>query len=507
VSPSLDNRKKAVADHSSVKNKMQKGDGMSFAEFTYPLLQAWDWWHMYNTLGIRMQIGGSDQYGNITAGMDAVKYIAEHHPSPAVPKKTSDPPFGFTVPLLTTSSGAKFGKSAGNAIWLDSELTSTFDLYGYFLRTSDADVGRYLKLFTFIPLEEIDKLVQEHMQSPSERKAQHRLARDFVELVHGREAAINAEKQHQLVFQSRSTSPEKDEEGEKDEGDKASDLSGASALKLEQVNVNNRPKAQMKLPRSLIETKSIGKILFAAGLAESASEGHRLAAKQAVYIGGAPTKHKMPMDDGALSFARIKLWKPEETKTYLIDDNLLILRRGKHNIRVIEVVDDEEYEKSGLEYPGKNHDDHVKKIHEKEAAKTQGQEQLEKAEEEDQEFEEMDSEMDEADLEESAWSNRQHTATEWLDLEERMEKKEQYKERRRRLKEKGLGSEEFEEDPYEGVDPETRVQMLQENLKKELKEREQKLAEKNAPKPKFTGHYKIPKAHRIYKDKTSSGRS
>jgi tyrosyl-tRNA synthetase len=96
----------------SVKNKMKNGDGMSFAEFTYPILQSWDWWHMYNTLGIRMQIGGSDQYGNITAGVDAVKYIAETHPAPDTPKKTSDPPFGLTVPLLTTSSGSKFGKTA-----------------------------------------------------------------------------------------------------------------------------------------------------------------------------------------------------------------------------------------------------------------------------------------------------------------------------------------------------------------------------------------------------------
>src|SRR3954465_2117686 len=100
-----------TADYSSVKNKMQKGDGMSFAEFTYPLLQAWDWWHLYNTVGTRMQIGGSDQYGNITAGVDAVKYIAEHHPAPDTPKKTNDAPFGLTVPLLTTSAGAKFGKS------------------------------------------------------------------------------------------------------------------------------------------------------------------------------------------------------------------------------------------------------------------------------------------------------------------------------------------------------------------------------------------------------------
>ena len=111
---------------------MEKGDGMSFAEFTYPLLQAWDWWHMYSTKGIQLQIGGSDQFGNIIAGMDAIKCIAKNHYNPLFRQEKEDPlmkPMGFTVPLLTTASGEKFGKSAGNAVWLDKEMTSTFDLY------------------------------------------------------------------------------------------------------------------------------------------------------------------------------------------------------------------------------------------------------------------------------------------------------------------------------------------------------------------------------------------
>lgn len=103
---------------------------MSFAEFTYPLMQAWDWWHLYQH-GVQIQIGGSDQYGNILAGIDAVKYVAKTHHSPEVRDSIKDfaIPIGFTTPLLTTSSGDKFGKSAGNAIWLDSDMTSHFDLY------------------------------------------------------------------------------------------------------------------------------------------------------------------------------------------------------------------------------------------------------------------------------------------------------------------------------------------------------------------------------------------
>ena len=118
---------------------MDKGDGMSFAEFTYPLLQGWDWWHMYSTMGVQIQVGGSDQYGNIVAGKDAFKYVAQtHHISEDQQQwldaegrlKDDLAPIGLTVPLLTTASGEKFGKSAGNAIWLDPKMTSPFDLYG-----------------------------------------------------------------------------------------------------------------------------------------------------------------------------------------------------------------------------------------------------------------------------------------------------------------------------------------------------------------------------------------
>jgi len=113
---------------------MESGDGMSFSEFCYPILQGWDWWHMYHTKGIQMQIGGSDQFGNIVSGIESVKYIAKNHPDPDVRQEGGvhelNTPYGFTVPLLTTASGAKFGKSAGNAIWLDQQMTSSFDLYG-----------------------------------------------------------------------------------------------------------------------------------------------------------------------------------------------------------------------------------------------------------------------------------------------------------------------------------------------------------------------------------------
>lgn len=108
---------------------------MSFSEFVYPIMQSWDWWHMYHTKGIQLQVGGSDQFGNIISGMDAINYINKNHYDPRfrIEKEEKDylydKPMGFTVPLLTTASGEKFGKTAGNAVWLEKEMTSSFDLY------------------------------------------------------------------------------------------------------------------------------------------------------------------------------------------------------------------------------------------------------------------------------------------------------------------------------------------------------------------------------------------
>lgn len=111
---------------------MEKGDGMSFAEFGYPLMQAWDWWMLYQQHGVQIQVGGSDQFGNILFGAEAIKQIAKHHVIPTLQNDMEDDlakTVGFTTPLLTSSSGEKMGKTTGGAVWLDSSLTTTFDLY------------------------------------------------------------------------------------------------------------------------------------------------------------------------------------------------------------------------------------------------------------------------------------------------------------------------------------------------------------------------------------------
>ena len=187
----------------TVKTKMQKGDGMSFAELSYPIMQGWDWFELASQLHVQMQIGGSDQFGNILTGIEVFKVARDSDKDPATKLARDselDDPVGFTVPLLTDSSGAKFGKSAGNAVWLDPYETSVYDFYGYLVRRPDDDVERLLKLLTFLPLAEIQTLMAKHVQDPSKRVAQHKLAHEVTALVHGTQNAVEAADQHRAMY-------------------------------------------------------------------------------------------------------------------------------------------------------------------------------------------------------------------------------------------------------------------------------------------------------------------
>ncbi|KAM0335262.1 hypothetical protein ACHAQA_000306 [Verticillium albo-atrum] len=324
----------------TVKTKMEKGDGMSVAEFMYPLMQGWDFWHLYTKLGVQMQIGGSDQFGNIVTGIEAVKTIRESEPNPNMkqPDTWKDDPIGFTVPLLTDSAGNKFGKSAGNAIWLDTTMTSAFNLYSYLVRRSDDEVEQLLKFFTFLPLPEITKLMEEHVLDPPKRVAQHKLAFEVLALVHGAEVATREQQQHIFMY-SKGAAP-------------ADGSAPAAANPNAPVTLNNAPRMDMQLPRSLVTTQSPAKILFAAGLAESASEAHRLCRQQGAYVAAAPGKDMRSLTPGNLDWTPVKLWRPEEVAKFLVDDRVLILRKGKHNVRIIEVVSDDAWKESGQTYPG-----------------------------------------------------------------------------------------------------------------------------------------------------------
>jgi tyrosyl-tRNA synthetase len=366
-----------------VRNRLEDGTGMSYAEFSYPLLQAWDWWELFRK-GCQIQIGGADQFGNILAGVEIIKTMKKTEPvqfesDPAFqghvansfvpsPREASEDggninePIGFTVPLLTTSTGVKFGKSEGNAIWLDKEMTSTFDLYQFFLRTADADVEKYLKLFTFIPIADIKSIMDEHVLDESKRTAQHKLAFDFVELVHGLTAAQDAERQHRMLFdkhvsigslRAEASAATIAPEPEKEEARRPGDWNISLNKYVKPVTKDNAPSVHLKLPRSLVVGQTLNKVLWSAGLVSSRGEGQRLIAARGCHIGsktgrGAATN---AMED-YLSFTQVTNVKATDTEEYIIDGDLLILRIGKWKIKIVKIVSDEEYEKSGLSCPG-----------------------------------------------------------------------------------------------------------------------------------------------------------
>jgi tyrosyl-tRNA synthetase len=179
----------AMIAKESVRRRLESRDqGLTFTEFSYQLLQAYDFAHLYAEHGCILQGGGSDQWGNITAGIDLVRRL---HGAET---------FGLVWPLLTTADGAKFGKSAGNAVWLDPSMTSPYAYYQYWLNAADADVVRFLKLFTFLELDEIDELERDHAREPSGRLAQRRLAHEATRILHGAAGVAAAERATGVLF-------------------------------------------------------------------------------------------------------------------------------------------------------------------------------------------------------------------------------------------------------------------------------------------------------------------
>lgn len=179
-----------LAKESVRKRLDQREQGLTFTEFSYQLLQANDFAHLYATEGCLLQGGGTDQWGNITAGIDLVR------------RKHGVQAYGLTWPLLLTADGVKFGKSAGNAVWLDPDLTSAYAYYQWWLNADDRDVVRFLKLFTYLDLDEIDELARQHDADPSARHAHRRLAQEATRIIHGDEGLEAAEKATVVLFGS-----------------------------------------------------------------------------------------------------------------------------------------------------------------------------------------------------------------------------------------------------------------------------------------------------------------
>lgn len=174
----------------SVKKRLngEFAEGMSFTEFSYQLLQGYDFLHLFENKSVTLQMGGSDQWGNITTGTELIRRMA------------SEKAYALTCPLITKADGTKFGKSEGGNIWLSAEYTSPYKFYQYWVNTSDADAEKYIKIFTFISREDIETLIEEHQQAPHLRVLQKRLADEVTTMVHGEEQLENAIKASNILF-------------------------------------------------------------------------------------------------------------------------------------------------------------------------------------------------------------------------------------------------------------------------------------------------------------------
>ena len=257
--------------------------GISYTEFSYMLIQAYDYWHLYHTDGCELQMGGSDQWGNITAG------------SWLVDKRERRPVHGLVFPLITTSSGAKFGKSESGNVWLDPQRTSPYHFYQFWLNTDDRDVERYLKLFTFLRLDRIAAAMAEHGAEPGRRHAQRVLAREVTATVHGDSAADAAVQTSAALF----------------------GRGGGDGTELPEEALADMPERRVsraQLPDGL----PVVEVLVASGLASSKADARRGIQGKGFYLNG------RPIDNVELRLGEESLQGPPE-------ERFVILRKGKKN--------------------------------------------------------------------------------------------------------------------------------------------------------------------------------
>ena len=236
----------------SVKRRLENREqGISFTEFSYQLLQAYDFAHLNEAEGCILQGGGSDQWGNITAGTDLIGRM-----------RPGAQAFGLTWPLLTTASGAKFGKSAGNAVWLDPTLTSPYAYYQYWINAADDDVERFLLMFTFLDTAEVTDLGKAHAEEPHRRLAQTRLAEEATRIAHGEDGLADAQRATAVLFGNEP-------------------FSGLSDAVLAEAFA---AAPSVELPGDAVGTLTVAQLLTAAGAARSGGEARRLVGQGGVRI-------------------------------------------------------------------------------------------------------------------------------------------------------------------------------------------------------------------------------
>jgi tyrosyl-tRNA synthetase len=266
----------------SVRSRLETG--ISYTEFSYMAIQAYDFWHLFRTEGCELQIGGSDQWGNITAGIELIG------------KREGRQTYGLVFPLVTTTSGTKFGKSEAGNIWLDPDKTSSYQFLQFWINTDDHDVERFLKMFTFLSLDEIASTMSEHARDPGKRIAQWRLGMDVTTRVHGAAEAEQARETSRALFEGRGVTVGP----------------GTGELRL----MGHAP--TVTVSRAGLRDLSVVELLVASGLAKSKADARRGIQGKGFYLNDEPIETvDQELDENELQ------GPPEE--------RFVILRKGKKN--------------------------------------------------------------------------------------------------------------------------------------------------------------------------------
>lgn len=273
----------------SVKSRLEREDGLSFTEFSYMLMQSYDFLYLFENENCILQTGGSDQWGNITAGAELVR------------KVTSKSAYGLVYPLIKKSDGTKFGKTASGGVWLNPARTSSYNFYQFWLNTDDRDVINYLKYFTFLTEDEIDDIAEEQNQFPERRFAQRKLASIITNTVHGETAMAAAEQASQVLF--------------------GGSLSGLGAKQIEEVFADV-PSTEIVKDQFSGEGKNLLDLLVESSLAKSRGE-----ARRAVEDGGININNERVSDSTRM------IVFPD-----FLEGKFLVLRKGKKNYHIIKII-------------------------------------------------------------------------------------------------------------------------------------------------------------------------
>src|SRR6185503_1734409 len=273
----------------SVKRRSESDEGISYTEFSYLLLQSYDFLVLHDRFTCTVQMGGSDQWGNITAGVDFIR------------RMRSAKAHGLVMPLITTASGTKFGKTESGAVWLDATLTSPFRFYQFWLNTDDSDAGRYLRFFTFLDRPTIEELQETTRTSPQSREAQRALAREVTRMVHGEEHVSRAERASSVLF-----------------GEDITSLAADDVLSV----FDDVPSSTVGVETLAGEGVALVELLASSGLTSSKGEATRLIRGGGIYV-----------NNRRITDERARL-RPTDA----IDGRLFVLRKGAKQTHLVKIA-------------------------------------------------------------------------------------------------------------------------------------------------------------------------